>query len=65
MAKVVEVDEEEKEVLVHFMGWSSRFDEWVELSDGRLCIPSQQTMLDYIEGKKRKVGTDLSSNGVK
>ena len=44
LAKVVETDEEEGEVLVHFSGWSSRFDEWVELNSNRLRTPSKELL---------------------
>ena len=37
IAKVVAIDKEEGgKVKVHFAGWGSRFDEWVEISDQRL-----------------------------
>uniref|UniRef100_A0A6B0VFN0 Putative dna polymerase iii subunit gamma and tau n=1 Tax=Ixodes ricinus TaxID=34613 RepID=A0A6B0VFN0_IXORI len=35
-AKVVTLDEGEEEVLVHFEGWSSRYDEWLPLDSPRL-----------------------------
>ena len=36
VAKVLEVDEEGKEVLVHFDRWSSRYDEFIPIGTGRL-----------------------------
>jgi len=35
-AKVVEVDWEGRDVLVHFHNWSSRFDEWICMDSARL-----------------------------
>jgi PHD finger protein 20 len=35
-AKVVEVDCDEREVLVHFQKWSSRYDEWISMDSARL-----------------------------
>jgi len=35
-AKVVEVDWEDREVLVHFQNWSSRYDEWICMDSARL-----------------------------
>ena len=35
-AKVVEVDLEDREVLVHFQNWSSRYDEWIKMDSERL-----------------------------
>ena len=58
MAKIVTIDEEEKEILVHFMGWSSRFDEWVELSEGRVCKPSQQSLEEYRRRQRGKVSSE-------
>ena len=59
MAKIVTIDEEEKEILVHFMGWSSRFDEWVELNESRVCIPSQQTLEEHRRRQRGKVSNRL------
>uniref|UniRef100_T1IXS7 C2H2-type domain-containing protein n=1 Tax=Strigamia maritima TaxID=126957 RepID=T1IXS7_STRMM len=35
-SKIVNLDWNEKEVLIHFEGWSSRFDEWVSMDSHRL-----------------------------
>ena len=35
-AKVVDVDGEEKEVLIHFDGWNQRHDEWIGFDSPRL-----------------------------
>ena len=35
-AKVVEVDYEGNEVLVHFTGWNGRHDEWIKMDSPRL-----------------------------
>ncbi|CAN7996074.1 unnamed protein product [Ixodes hexagonus] len=37
-AKVVSLDEAEEEVLIHFEGWSSRYDEWLPLDSPRLRL---------------------------
>ena len=36
LANIVEINPDTRQALVHFKGWGSRFDEWVELSDNRL-----------------------------
>ena len=36
VAKVLEVDEDSGEVLVHFDRWSSRYDEYITINAGRL-----------------------------
>ena len=41
-AKVIEVDREENEVLVHYDKWSTRFDEWIKMDSNRLR-PSSDT----------------------
>ena len=41
-AKVVEVDGDENEILVHFEHWSARFDEWIKMDSNRLR-PSPNT----------------------
>lgn len=35
-AKIVDVDEDEQKVLIHFDGWNSRFDEWVTMRSERV-----------------------------
>lgn len=35
-SKIVEVDAEGGEVLVHFQNWSSRYDEWISMDSARL-----------------------------
>ncbi|XP_037510477.1 PHD finger protein 20-like protein 1 isoform X3 [Rhipicephalus sanguineus] len=37
-AKVVSVDEENGDVLIHFEGWSSRYDEWLPMDSPRLRL---------------------------
>ncbi|KAL6439227.1 hypothetical protein ACFW04_003860 [Cataglyphis niger] len=48
-AKVVETDWDEREVLIHFDKWSSRFDEWIPMDSSRLRIlqtpPHEQTWI--------------------
>ncbi|XP_071854325.1 uncharacterized protein [Apostichopus japonicus] len=36
LAKVVQVDEDEQQVLIHFDKWNSRYDEWVSCDSERL-----------------------------
>ncbi|XP_076686352.1 PHD finger protein MBD-R2 isoform X4 [Andrena cerasifolii] len=42
-AKVVETDWEEREVLIHFDKWSSRFDEWIPMDSSRLRVLQTQS----------------------
>jgi hypothetical protein len=35
-ARVVEVDDEDRDVLIHFEGWNQRHDEWIEFESPRL-----------------------------
>ncbi|XP_060069843.1 PHD finger protein 20-like protein 1 isoform X2 [Ylistrum balloti] len=35
-AKIVDIDEEESTVLIHFEGWNQRYDEWVEMTSDKL-----------------------------
>ncbi|XP_036150308.1 PHD finger protein 20-like [Monomorium pharaonis] len=37
-AKVVEADWDEREVLIHFDKWNSRFDEWIPMDSSRLRV---------------------------
>jgi PHD finger protein 20 len=42
-SKVVEVDDEGREVLVHFQNWSSRYDEWISMDSARLRPVTNQS----------------------
>ena len=35
-AKILELDTDEEQVLIHFDGWNSRYDEWVPMKSDRL-----------------------------
>ena len=54
---MVELDEEEGEVLVHFDRWSSRYDELIAISSGRLQSLSLAKLkeLDKEREKVKKV----------
>ena len=45
MAKVTEKDEEDAEVVVHFDGWSSRYDEFVSVKSGALRQISSEKLI--------------------
>ncbi|KAL3860765.1 hypothetical protein ACJMK2_010836 [Sinanodonta woodiana] len=36
VAKIVDLDEEDQTVLIHFDGWNHRYDEWLDMSSERL-----------------------------
>lgn len=54
VAKVVELDQSEGEVLVHFERWSSRYDELVPMKSGRLRKLSP-AKINELEKEKEKV----------
>ena len=35
-SKIININEEDKSVLIHFEGWNQRYDEWVDMSSERL-----------------------------
>ncbi|XP_023288826.1 PHD finger protein 20-like protein 1 isoform X2 [Orussus abietinus] len=55
-ARVVETDWVEREVLIHFDKWSSRFDEWIPMDSSRLRILQTQSReskgRDFAVGEK-------------
>ncbi|XP_018349614.1 PREDICTED: PHD finger protein 20 isoform X3 [Trachymyrmex septentrionalis] len=53
-AKVVETDWDEREVLIHFDKWSSRFDEWIPMDSSRLRV--LQTPQKEVKMKEFSVG---------
>ena len=58
VAKVMEVDEDSGEVLVHFDRWSSRYDEYIPIAAGRLrkLTPSR---LKALQKEKEPVSEGL------
>ena len=62
VAKVVELREEDKEVLVHFEKWSSRYDEFIPLNSGLLYFLSQSRLEEMTREKERmaKVSDTIS-----
>ena len=36
LASILEVDEDDKDLLVHFEGWNQRYDEWIDFGSDRL-----------------------------
>lgn len=61
IAKVIEIEEGDQEVLVHFEKWNSRYDEYIKVSSGRLrsLHRSRLEVLEKEQENSRKVG-DLS-----
>ena len=35
-ARITEINDKDKTVLIHFDGWNQRYDEWVEMDSERL-----------------------------
>ncbi|XP_072765570.1 PHD finger protein 20 isoform X4 [Anoplolepis gracilipes] len=55
-AKVVETDWDEREVLIHFDKWSSRFDEWIPMDSSRLRVlqtpPQEAKVREFSVGER-------------
>ncbi|XP_014479379.1 PREDICTED: uncharacterized protein LOC106746825 isoform X6 [Dinoponera quadriceps] len=55
-AKVVEADWDEREVLVHFDKWSSRYDEWIPMDSSRLrelqSLPKETKVREFSVGER-------------
>mmetsp|Transcript_19613 Transcript_19613/g.32371 ORF Transcript_19613/g.32371 Transcript_19613/m.32371 type:complete len:2656 (+) Transcript_19613:93-8060(+) len=62
-AKVIQVDEEEDRVRIHYEGWDSQYDEWVYMRLGAKKITPLWTMVekgDYTgEGRNKPIGYEL------
>lgn len=48
-AKIIEVDYEENEVLIHFENFSNKYDEWISMSSPRLRLPENTNTLNSKE----------------
>ena len=55
---MIEVDEDDGDVLVHFDRWSSRYDEYIQINSGQLrrLHPARLAKLTQERDKVRKVG---------
>ncbi|XP_032683770.1 PHD finger protein 20 isoform X3 [Odontomachus brunneus] len=55
-AKVVETDWDEREVLIHFDKWNSRFDEWIPMDSSRLRVlqtpPKETKVREFSVGER-------------
>ncbi len=59
IARVVEVEQDKGEVLVHFERWNSRYDEYIKMSSKRLrvLLPERKAMLQRERDRQHsKVG---------
>ena len=54
---MVEKYEETEEVVVHFEGWSARYDELIHIKEGRLRHLSQEMLEKSIKTRKPKVSS--------
>lgn len=49
-AKIVKVGENNDKVKIHFKGWNSKYDEWVERNSARLTPPGvSQQLINYVD----------------
>lgn len=53
-SKIVEIDEEDKYVLIHFEGWNSRYDEWVPMDSDKLRPQTRHSERKDKGNKKRR-----------
>ena len=58
VARVVQVDHEEREVLIHFEGWNTRYDEWISCNSFRLRQLSSENKRKLQEKKVKKASTN-------
>ena len=61
VAKVIEVEEGDQEVLVHFEKWNSRYDEYIKINSGRLRSkhPSKVELFEKDQDISKKVRRTL------
>ncbi|CAL1530605.1 unnamed protein product [Lymnaea stagnalis] len=54
-SKIVEIDEEQKLVLIHFEGWNQRYDEWVPMDSDKLRPVTRHSERKDKGVKKRRI----------
>lgn len=59
VARAIDKEQEENEVLVHFERWNSRYDEYIKISSQRLraLLPERREKLQKERGKTKKVSS--------
>eukprot|EP00039_Didymoeca_costata_P026315 m.15624 g.15624 ORF g.15624 m.15624 type:complete len:542 (+) comp5453_c0_seq1:132-1757(+) len=60
-ARIMEVNVEKKVALLHFEGWSKRYDEWIAFGSGRLRPMTEAKPLDTRRGSRRAVTSPESA----
>ena len=53
-----------REILVHFMGWSSKFDEWIRLCDERIISAGADTPVEEDQFEVDKILKERTRGGV-
>ncbi|XP_013082818.2 PHD finger protein 20-like isoform X2 [Biomphalaria glabrata] len=54
-SKIVEIDETQKMVLIHFEGWNQRYDEWVPMDSDKLRPVTRHSERKDKGSKKRRI----------
>ena len=57
---MVEKDKETEEIVVHFEGWSSRYDELIPIRDHRLRNLSQEMLEKTVRVRRPKAGVTIT-----
>ena len=63
MARVMEVEKDDNEVLVHFERWNSRYDEYIKIDSERLrvLLPDRREALEKEKEKVKKVKFNMAA----
>ncbi|CAG9829522.1 unnamed protein product [Diabrotica balteata] len=62
-AKIIETDEEEKEVLIHFIDFPSKHDEWISMNSSRLR-PAQNIDLSFTTNPLPSLESDINKSSI-
>ncbi|XP_072377745.1 uncharacterized protein [Diabrotica undecimpunctata] len=62
-AKIIETDEEEKEVLIHFIDFPSKHDEWISMNSSRLR-PAQNIDLSCTTNPLASLESDIDKSSI-
>ncbi|XP_059174390.1 PHD finger protein 20-like isoform X2 [Physella acuta] len=54
-SKIVEIDEDQKLVLIHFEGWNQRYDEWVPMDSDKLRPVTRHSERKDKSNRKRRI----------
>ena len=59
--KVADVDNEDEKILIHYINWSDRYDEWLQIGSDRIVVPSEMETSSGQPSEDNDLDSDLNT----